>query len=42
MKKVLNTVAKVGMMSAKSASNNKSWFGCYQPQEPVELKKLKK
>lgn len=42
MKKVLNTVAKVGLNSAKSASNKFSWLGCYQPQEPVELKKLKK
>ncbi|MBS5934712.1 MAG: cyclic lactone autoinducer peptide [Clostridiales bacterium] len=42
MKKVLNTVAKVGLNSAKSASSKSSWWGCYQPQEPVELKKLKK
>lgn len=42
MKKVLNTVAKVGLNSAKNASSKWSWLGCYQPQEPAELKKLKK
>ncbi|WP_167955723.1 cyclic lactone autoinducer peptide [Anaerosporobacter faecicola] len=42
MKKVLNTVAKAGLKSAKNASSKWSWFGCYQPVEPKELKKLRK
>lgn len=41
MKKVLNAVAKIGLHSAKSASNKFSWKYAYQPQEPEELKKLK-
>lgn len=42
MKKVLDKVAKIGLYSAKNASSNFSWAGCYQPQEPEALKKFKK
>lgn len=42
MKKILNIMAKIGMKSAIKASNAASMFGCYQPKEPLTLKKLKK
>lgn len=42
MKKVLKGVANVGLKAATNASSKWSWLACYQPEEPKELKNLKK
>lgn len=40
MSKMINMVAKIGLKSATCAGKAKSWFACYQKQEPVGLKKF--
>lgn len=39
---VLNTVAKAVLGTAKKACGAASWWECYQPKEPVALKKMTK
>lgn len=36
--KVLKLIAKVGFASAKAAAGEPSWFDCYQPKTPKNLK----
>ncbi len=38
--KVLNLVAKVGFSSAKAAAGEPSWFECYQPKTPKNIKEV--
>lgn len=37
----LNTVAKISFNTAKKACGSASWWDCYQPKEPKQLKKKK-
>lgn len=41
MSKVLKNVAKVGKYAAEKTWPIHSWWYLYQPEEPVELKKLR-
>lgn len=40
--KVLNIIAKCALFTAKRAANSASFYGLYQPKEPVMIKKIKK
>lgn len=37
---VLKMVAKVAKVSAVKAAGSASWWGCYQPKEPVQIKRI--
>lgn len=39
---VAKAIAKIALNSAKTACGAASFFGAYQPKEPVNLKKLLK
>lgn len=41
-KAILKMVAKVAKVSAEKAAGSASWWGCYQPKEPVQVKKFMK
>ncbi len=38
--KVLKLIAKVGFASAKAAAGEPSWYDCYQPKTPSNLKEV--
>lgn len=38
--KILKLVAKAGFASAKAAAGEPSWFDCYQPKTPSNLKEV--
>lgn len=41
--KILRSIAKLSLNSAKTACGAASWFDCYQPKEPENLlEKFKK
>ncbi|MCI8669263.1 MAG: cyclic lactone autoinducer peptide [Lachnospiraceae bacterium] len=38
--KVLKLIAKAGFVSAKAAAGEPSWYDCYQPKTPSNLKEV--